>query len=227
MALFEPVLVPALLAAIALLSSSFLLQGLPPIARRFRWKRIENSLNLYLHHGVLLLPAALVLGGCAGGLLAAKGEIQTLGGWIEFAAQIILLQGVLSIFPAASGEISRFDIWLLPIATVLSLAFDVLGKVLKVDPAFAERSVFLVQAIPLLGLLAGLALLPALLRPFTWRHIFDRRLPFGFRTVLTVLALTAILPLGGLAVPFWIWARQRLWPRYAITSLLSSTRISR
>jgi hypothetical protein len=61
-----------------------------------------------------------------------------------------------------------------------------------------------------LGLL--LALGRWLLRPFTLRHLADRRLPRRDRAILAGVALTAALPLGGLAIPFWIYAHHRLWP---------------
>jgi len=51
-----------------------------------------------------------------------------------------------------------------------------------------------------------------LLRPFTLRHLADPRLPFRSRAILAGVALTAALPLGGIAIPFWIYAHHRLWP---------------
>lgn len=51
-----------------------------------------------------------------------------------------------------------------------------------------------------------------LLHPFKIRHLFSSRLPLRARLFLAFLVLTLAVPLGGLAIPFWIWARQRLWP---------------
>jgi hypothetical protein len=53
-----------------------------------------------------------------------------------------------------------------------------------------------------------------LLRPFTWRDAFDTRLAVHQRLVLGAVALTAALPLGGLAIPFWIHVRKSLWPGF-------------
>ena len=53
-----------------------------------------------------------------------------------------------------------------------------------------------------------------LLHPFRLRHLFDRRLPGSLRGALAAVALTSAIPLGGLAIPFWIYAHYRLWPRY-------------
>jgi hypothetical protein len=67
---------------------------------------------------------------------------------------------------------------------------------------------------PLWGFGLFLALGGWLLRPFSWRHASDQRLPLRFRVALTVMIATSVLPLGGLALPFWIYARHRIWPRY-------------
>ncbi len=53
-----------------------------------------------------------------------------------------------------------------------------------------------------------------LIHPFRLRHLFDRRLPGATRGVLAGVVLTTALPFGGLAIPFWIYAQNRLWPRY-------------
>lgn len=212
--LLEPVIVPALWTAAVLLFSSILLQALPPFARRLRWERIETGWTPYLQHGVLLLPASLFLGGCAGGLLAAQGEIPQI--FVKLAALIIFLLCCVFVLLGVSTKGHGLDLGLVSAACALYAALLVMNEGLMVDPALAARSVLLLRALPVLGLVAGLALMPALLRPYTWRHLFDRRLPCSFRAVLAILSLTAILPLGGLAVPFWIWARQKLWPRYTI-----------
>ena len=49
-----------------------------------------------------------------------------------------------------------------------------------------------------------------LVRPFTFRDL--SRLPRRHRAILAGVALTAALPLGGLFIPFWIYAHHRLWP---------------
>lgn len=65
---------------------------------------------------------------------------------------------------------------------------------------------------PLWSLGSFLVLGRWLLRPFTFRHLADSRLPRSDRAILAGVALTAALPLGGLAIPFWIYAHHRLWP---------------
>jgi hypothetical protein len=55
-------------------------------------------------------------------------------------------------------------------------------------------------------------LLPRLLRPFGLRDILAPEWSPSLRRSLRFLTVTALLPLGGLAVPAWIWIRYRYWP---------------
>jgi|GEM_PF-1179910 len=57
-------------------------------------------------------------------------------------------------------------------------------------------------------------LLDALLRPFRPRDILDPAWSRPLRRTLFFLMITAVLPLGGLAVPAWIWIRYRYWPQF-------------
>jgi hypothetical protein len=94
----------------------------------------------------------------------------------------------------------------------------VTGAVMCSQPELAPPFVILFHAAMALTPLWSLALFAGmggwLLHPFRLRHLFDRRLPRSARGILAAVALTAALPLGGLAIPFWIYARHRLWPRY-------------
>jgi len=51
-----------------------------------------------------------------------------------------------------------------------------------------------------------------LLRPFSLRDLRNPALSRPLRRSLLFLAVMAVLPLGGLAVPAWIWIRYRYWP---------------
>ncbi len=57
-------------------------------------------------------------------------------------------------------------------------------------------------------------LLIRLLRPFGLRDLLDSEWPPSLRHSLRFLTVTALLPLGGLAVPAWIWIRYRHWPDF-------------
>ncbi len=63
----------------------------------------------------------------------------------------------------------------------------------------------------LASVLHGASLVRWLLKPYESRHISDRKISRRRRLLLAVLTLTAVLPLGGLFVPLWIYARYQ-WP---------------
>ena len=94
----------------------------------------------------------------------------------------------------------------------------VTGAVMCAQPELAPPFVMFFKLALALTPLWGFALLCGLrewlLHPFRLQHLFDQRLPGSFRAALAVIALTAALPLGGLAIPFWIYAQNRIWPRY-------------
>jgi len=62
---------------------------------------------------------------------------------------------------------------------------------------------------PLWVLLLGRWFIPLLLRPFPARGALDPALPPRLRADLAILALTAILPFGALAIPWCIYIRDR------------------
>jgi hypothetical protein len=208
----EPTLANLLIVAAGLAFGSFVLQILPAAAERLNWKS-GMVLSPYLRSGALLLPTAGCLLGIIGGVGAARGDIRFVSSIRELFALFLSLVGLVS---ALRGSITKrpflgyFMTWI-----SLYVAIAVLAPVLKIAPhGLADRAVILVLLVPLLNLIAGATLLPALLRPFTWRLIFDPRRPAALRTALAINTLTAVLPLGGLAAPFWIWTRHKLWPRY-------------
>jgi hypothetical protein len=143
-----------------------------------------------------IFDLALLL--CVGGMISVFLPIFAFGLW-DWTGQKLNLRDVL--LWGALG----FTIFLLGLGIALShggpnapLAF--LEKAATFSPVYG----------PLLFLLLG----RWLLRPFSGRHVFDRSLPRRFRAALALVILTAVLPLGGLAIPFWIYARHRIWPRY-------------
>ena len=200
-------LVALMATAFGLWLGSLLLQAFPGLAEKLRWDRAQ-PLAPYLRSGALLLPAAGCVLGILGGACAAQRDIRLVGMLLK------LLGPSFGVLLFASVFRNRLDPGLFLTWFFLYLGLEVLGPLLETSPALASRAVILALAAPVLGLVAGLALGPALLRPFTWRHLFDKRLPGGFRTTLAAVGFTAVLPLGGLAAPLWIWARERLWPRY-------------
>lgn len=204
----EPALMALLIIACSLAFGSLLLQAVPAFAEKLRWDRARR-LSPYLRSGALLLPVAGCLLGILGGVGAARGDIRLVGSILE------LLAGFLAVFGAAyalRGLVTkRFDLGRFAGWGLLYASLATLGIFLEADPGVAHRAMILILVAPVLRLAAGFALAPALLRPYKWRDIFCRRLPSSLQRALFFMALTAILPLGGLAAPFWIWARQNLW----------------
>jgi hypothetical protein len=63
-----------------------------------------------------------------------------------------------------------------------------------------------------LSLLSGWRLLPWLQRPFRWSDALRGQVPVSIGASMTLIGVTAMLPLGGLAVPLWIVLRRLFWP---------------
>lgn len=68
--------------------------------------------------------------------------------------------------------------------------------------------------VPMLPLFILRQLLADLLKPFGLRDIVNPKRSRPLRRALLFLTVTALLPLGGLAVPAWIWIRYRHWPDF-------------
>jgi hypothetical protein len=87
------------------------------------------------------------------------------------------------------------------------------GSVLRYQPELAPRFfphfVSAIQWTPLWSLGLGFLLGGSLLRPYGWRGMFDRSLRPHTRWLIALSAFTVVLPLGGLAVPLWVWGRDR------------------
>ena len=106
---------------------------------------------------------------------------------------------------------------LLWIGLLLALAMLGVRLVLEGDlsgpPSQALMAIVCISAV--LGLSLSYARLGWLIRPFSWRHLLDLRLAPSLRWHLLLVAVTAAVPLGGLAIPYWIYVRHRVLPRYA------------
>lgn len=108
----------------------------------------------------------------------------------------------------------RFDFGIMLVwGLLIPVLFNLVVR-LAMRPEHAPLSLFIAAIASCLGLLAGIFQGGALLHPFSWAQLREPTISRRTRLALITLALTAILPLGGLAIPFWIWSRQRLWPWY-------------
>lgn len=211
----DQVIIPIFVGAFTLALISAFLWFFPSLAYALRWARTAKASTPYLRGGYLFLPTAAFLIGCGGGLLAAQGghhgDFPFLSGSILFLWLLLLLR-FMDRFIRARGDLSLDDFDSLWLLGVLLITLGIFKVMLPTLPEWT--GLYLALSAPFLGLLTGILCCPSLLHPFYTRHLISYHLPLRFRAVLWIMVATALLPLGGLAVPFWIWARHRLWPRY-------------
>jgi hypothetical protein len=167
---------------------------------------------------VVVTQLALAAGLLFGTLLAA--------GYTPTAGHLLIVIGV----GAAIGSTLILSpisfLLMLPGRQILSLLawaalfFELFltGAVMYSQPELAQPFAGLfkvaITLTPVWSLSLFLGLRGWLLHPFRLRDMFDRRLPENVRATLAAIALTAAVPLGGIVIPFWIYAHHRLWPRY-------------
>lgn len=174
-----------------------------------RWPSL-HELEGHPYGRYLALVPVTCLSGLVFGSLLAYGCVSSAGLFLAAAGLLALLLLLLSMpLSALAGAPVQSDPTGAP-WFVLWFAVTLLGAALGPNQVRALEPLFLLA--PIWGLGLFLALGPWLLRPFTLRSVTDRRLPTKTRAILITMAITAALPLGGLAIPFWIYAHHRLWP---------------
>jgi hypothetical protein len=156
--------------------------------------------------------------GLISGALLATGASHTLGLVLSTVAMFDLLvlfcfwlTAGLAQMPGSSTPVVMT--WMVFFAAVVGA-----GALLRGGAAMARPVIGLLgwamALTPLCHLALALGMTGSLVRPARLRQVVSGRLAAGTRTVPALVALTAALPLGGLAIPFWIYARQRWWPEY-------------
>jgi hypothetical protein len=206
----------AMLIAAGAAALGLLVQAVGLSARALRIQDLADGLSRHPYGRYLLLTQAAFLAGFEGEFMLAQRQVKELG--ILLTAVGILCVTLLSLIvilaPFLKQGPRKLWIW-----DALFFALSLLGACVA---ALGERraSLFLtilrisavlspLRSLGLFHLLGGW-----LLRPFSWSQVLDRTMPARLRGTIVLLTLTAALPLGGLAIPFWIYARQRLLPRY-------------
>lgn len=162
----------------------------------------------------LTLVPVVAMSGLLVGSLQARGSTPKIGLCLfAMALSGVLLQilaislPVLTRSPAPSEK--AVLLWLLLWTELIALS----GFLMFEPESPLARALEMALALaPVWSLGLFLALGRWLLRPFTFRDLADRRLPRSDRAILAGVTLTAAIPLGGLAIPFWIYAHHRLWP---------------
>jgi hypothetical protein len=163
----------------------------------------------------LFAPECTALVGLLVGAATAWGQIREVGGKLFLlspgvtvvVAVLFLLRSGMSM---GRSEGFGFFFWIgftLSIVAVGTLLFLSRNLVIGWRP-------WLTALVILSDLSLGIFLGPWLLRPFAWRHVLDPALPLRVRLALAFLAGTALLPLGGLVIPVWIFLRHRCWPKW-------------
>jgi len=194
---------------VSLIILSLLCEVAKGIARLLRLAKTRDNLELKSYGRYAYLTLSAVLWGSQLGMRFAAGEIKQIGVLLFLISAVACLYNYAFPLPFTNQQNSFL------LGLVTSIAGFLLSR--KVTP-LEVRDVAIV-AISLVVLMAygffvGATTVCWLLRPFTRQHLTSPHLPLRFRAVLWTMVATALLPLGGLAVPFWIWARHRLWPRY-------------
>jgi hypothetical protein len=205
---------PAFWTAVALAGTGAMIQTVGLLARLFRAPRLSEHLSRHPYGRYLLLTQAAFLAGTYGGVVLMQASIE------QFGMLLCLCMALCTTFTAflliLPISVSKPDMTLWGL---LYLALLALGGLIGLEGEGWRSnllSFFLLSAAlsPLWSLGLAFALGGWLVRPFSLRHVFDRRLPRRFRMALGFTIVSAALPFGSLAVPFWIYARHRLWPRY-------------
>lgn len=184
------------------------------------WKREPNQRMVIIRavqhfsRTQLALAAGLWAGSAlAFGIPAWIAALLELGGISAFAVAVFsyLLAGAPTL-PDASEEDDYSSILWAPLFLLLALCGAFLTSAPETADVYLPVILATVQWCSGLGILVSCMFLPWLLRPFSLSEILSAKAPASRRWLLAVLAVTAILPLSGLAIPVWICLRHSRWP---------------
>lgn len=198
-------------SAIALALTGLLIQLTGVSARVLRVPALADRLSRHSYGRYLLLTQTAFLAGSQGAFLLISGNVEQFGVLLCLGSALCAITSVLFFMPKPA--VRELMLW-----GFLFLSLSALGALVALHPEAALQSSIVFRTItaltPLWSLGLFLVLGDWLLRPFSWRHIIDSRLPLSLRAALVSVTVATLLPLGGVAIPFWIYARHRIWPRY-------------
>jgi len=208
---YDPVADPALrpwLIAVSLLAALGLLQaGLGALCLLLRVSHLPRALDPPAAGLYLFITQAALAVGLLTGALAAHGNLRVLAA-LSFAActlaalLTVLIAGLI-LLGAKSSQSEPLGTLLIWLAALVSLGS--LPLVAFKWPNLAWAGVALAMLAPVVDVLVGVRCLGWILYPFGWRDIFEKQLGARIRLRLGLMALMALLPLGGIAVPVWVW----------------------
>ncbi len=204
-----------------LLYSAFAALAIGPIlaAGRFvpwgfsRWHRTDAPVRPPIPFAISVGPAAFGLGGFLGWRFVALGATKAGGMLAAIAPAIVVLvvAAFLSLFLAQLTKrtldlaFGRGILWLVGLQFLAVVGLLVSAGLPGAAPLLAGT----ILASPLAHLVLGGRALPWLLHPLGWKGVFDRLLAGSLRWNLAGRAATALLPFGGLFLPFWLHHRSR------------------
>lgn len=210
---------PTDLTPFLLLAALGVIVELPFLAMRvFGWLRRGRSDYHPYGRSLIFTQLALAAGLLLGTLLAVgdgkmTGLLLMMIGLGTAIASTLLFAPISFLLLLPGRQTSVILAW-----AVIFFELLAVGAVMHYHPGLAPLFMNLLKAAvalsPVFSLMLFFGLNGWLLHPFSPRHLFEKRLPGRTRVALVAVCLTAVLPLGGLAIPFWIYAHHRLWPRY-------------
>jgi hypothetical protein len=208
-----PELAPCLFLAIL----GLLIEGVSLAVRIFGWLRLNDRRSLPYGRWITF-PQLVLAAGCLFGTLLAMGSLTNVGHLLIVIGMGALLSTTLFASGSFLLDLSNPQTFVTLSWILLFLEVIVVGGLTGAWPELSLPVLTFFKAAMILTPVWGLALFlglgGALLHPFRPRHIFDRRLPGRLRAALAAVCITAILPLGAIAIPFWIYACHWVWRRY-------------
>ncbi|HKH44327.1 MAG TPA: hypothetical protein VKM72_06670 [Thermoanaerobaculia bacterium] len=200
-----------ILCALSIVPGAFLLVAGAVARSSGRWQGLAFLADHPYGPFLTLLPLALMIGALAGTLAGSHDiwNLRVLLIGVGFAGILMTLLAMMWTFLLSLffGVPDR-PITGPAISFVLFALILLLSSVLSAPTFLRPLSALIALASPL----AGIGIAFCWLAPFRLRDLNDRRLPSHLRVRLWGLAVTAILPLGGLAIPAWIRLRHRHGP---------------
>ncbi|HZF09281.1 MAG TPA: hypothetical protein VFE33_10875 [Thermoanaerobaculia bacterium] len=188
-------------------------QGILFAARLLRATSWIDRLEDRPYGRLLLTSQAGFLTGFYTGRLSGEGLGKEATLWLALAGALAATLGVFRLLvnlSLPSGRLVReesAEVVIVPLAILGLLGLEVatlrLGGLHRLLHALQVFALLSLLAAPVLGLALG----APLLRPYIWSDLFSPGLERHTRRHLAVLALTLVLPLGGLAMPYWAFAR--------------------
>jgi hypothetical protein len=193
-------------------------RGLLLAARLLRHAGLVERLDRHPYGRALLGPYVAFAAGTLAGELLASGNAPGLTIFLSLTGALCAIAGAIVLMlqtVLAAGRTVRVESHDALPAPLLILALLVVEMALVKGgggPAVVTGLQVAAVLSPLGSALCGLLLGHWLAWPCRCRDVFAARLQPGVRGLLALLAITATLPLGGLAAPLWILVRHRAWP---------------